>query len=102
MDWLQLKFARVCACFFFLSLVGPLHAAETPLRPLNSGWEFRATNAKDHPEVAGWHTAQVPGVVQTDLLAAHLIPDPSYGDNESRLQWIGLTDWDTGPRSMST
>ena len=36
----------------------------------------------------------MPGVVQTDLLAAHLIPDPFYGDNESRLQWIGLTDWE--------
>ena len=23
-----------------------------------------------------------------------LIPDPFYGDNESRLQWIGLTDWE--------
>ena len=41
-----------------------------------------------------WRAAQVPGVVQTDLLAAHLIPDPFYGDNESQLQWIGLTDWE--------
>jgi len=61
---------------------------------LNSGWEFRALNASGHPEAAAWQAARVPGVVQTDLLAAHLIPDPFYGDNESRLQWIGLTDWE--------
>ena len=64
------------------------------MRPLNSGWQFRAITAAEHAEVAGWHAAQVPGVVQTDLLAARLIPDPFYGDNESRLQWIGLADWE--------
>ena len=64
------------------------------MQPLNSGREFRALNAKDHPEVSSWRAAQVPGVVQTDLVAAHVIPDPFYGDNESRLQWIGLADWE--------
>ncbi len=71
-----------------------LRAAEPAVQSLNSGWEFRALNAKDHPEVNSWRPAEVPGVVQTDLLAAHVIPDPFYGDNESRLQWIGLTDWE--------
>ena len=64
------------------------------MRQLNSHWQFRALNAAGHPEVSDWHSAQVPGVVQTDLLADQLIPDPFYGDNESRLQWIGLTDWE--------
>jgi beta-mannosidase len=36
----------------------------------------------------------VPGVVQTDLLSNKLIADPFYADNESRLQWIGLSDWE--------
>jgi beta-mannosidase len=31
--------------------------------------------------------------VHTDLLAAGLIPDPYLDDNESRLGWIGRTDW---------
>jgi beta-mannosidase len=70
------------------------HASELASRELNSGWEFRALNADNRPEMGVWHAAQVPGVVQTDLLAARLIPDPFYGDNESRLQWIGLTDWE--------
>ncbi|MET7278028.1 glycoside hydrolase family 2 protein [Kribbella sp. NPDC005582] len=37
--------------------------------------------------------AAVPGEVHTDLLAAGLIPDPFDGDNESKLAWIGSTDW---------
>ena len=72
----------------------PVFAARPLTQSLDSGWEFRALSASDHPEVATWHPATVPGVVQTDLLQAKLIPDPFYGDNESRLQWIGLTDWE--------
>ncbi len=37
--------------------------------------------------------ATVPGEVYGDLLAAGHIPDPFDGDNESRLAWIGRTDW---------
>ena len=72
----------------------PLHATESPAQVLNAGWEFHALNASSRPEMNAWRAAQVPGVVQTDLLTAHLIPDPFYGDNESQLQWIGLTDWE--------
>lgn len=72
----------------------PLRAAEPAVQDLSSGWEFRALNASGHPEAGDWHVAHVPGVVQTDLLAGGLIPDPFYGDNESRLQWIGLADWE--------
>ncbi len=37
--------------------------------------------------------AQVPSCVHSDLLAARLIPDPFYRDNENSLQWIGQTGW---------
>ena len=37
--------------------------------------------------------ATVPGTVHTDLLAAGLIPDPYYSDNELRLQWITEVGW---------
>ncbi len=37
--------------------------------------------------------AVVPGNVHTDLLAAGLIPDPYYRDNEECLQWIGEAGW---------
>ena len=50
-----------------------------------------------------WHLAEagterqlaatVPGCVHTDLLAAGLIDDPYYRDNENRLQWISEAEW---------
>jgi beta-mannosidase len=63
-------------------------------RVLEAQWEFRAVSKTDRADVKEWHPAQVPGVVQTDLLKAGLIPDPFYQDNDTRLQWIGLTDWE--------
>lgn len=91
---LFVAFQDFCLAYLCLSSALALNAAGVEIRPLTAGWQFRAIAAPEHPEVAGWHAAQVPGVVQTDLLAARLIPDPFYGDNESRLQWIGLADWE--------
>jgi len=62
--------------------------------PLDTKWEFRALSGTDRADVKDWHPAQVPGVVQTDLLRNGLIPDPFYQDNDTRLQWIGLADWE--------
>src|SRR5229473_7788194 len=61
---------------------------------LHSGWRFRALNDSVHSGVDQWHDAEVPGVVQMDLLRNKLIADPFYRDNEKSLQWIGLTDWE--------
>ena len=83
------------ACLLFCSLVAlPLKAAEPSSRTLDSGWQFRAVANTDRSDVKEWHPAQVPGVVQTDLLHSGLIPDPFDRDNESHLQWIGLADWE--------
>jgi beta-mannosidase len=79
-------------CFFVITI--PANAAEPVSRALNSGWQFRALESADHPGVQDWHAAQVPGVVHTDLLRNGLIPEPFDRDNEFRLQWIGLTDWE--------
>ena len=82
----------------FLMSVMPLHAAEPTTRDLNSGWQFRFVTgpdaAKSQTEIQQWHPAQVPGAVQTDLLQNKLIPEPFYQDNETRLQWIGESDWE--------
>ena len=81
----------------FLLLVSPLCAAasaEPSSQALNTGWQFRAVGTTDKSEIQQWHSAQVPGVVHTDLLRNNLIPDPFDRDNEFRLQWIGLTDWE--------
>ncbi len=54
---------------------------------LNTPWQF-----KMNPGIV-WYAAKVPGTVQTDLLRNKLIPNPFYGTNESKLQWIGKKDW---------
>ena len=54
---------------------------------ITSQWTFReATSASSLP-------ATVPGFVHTDLLKNGLIPDPFFGINEGKLQWIGEKDW---------
>ena len=85
-----------CLGFLFLTaLIGPpLRAAELSSRNLDSGWEFRAVANTDRADVKEWHAAQIPGVVQTDLLQNKLIPEPFDKDNEFHLQWIGLADWE--------
>ena len=69
-------------------------AAQATSRALEAKWEFRAISKTDRAELQDWHPAHVPGVVQTDLLKDGLIPDPFYQDNDTKLQWIGLTDWE--------
>lgn len=66
-------------------------------RALDTGWTLRHGAGEIPAEFAGIAAeplpATVPGVVHTDLLAAGLIPDPYVDDNESRLAWIGCSDW---------
>ncbi|MEU4332785.1 glycoside hydrolase family 2 protein [Nonomuraea dietziae] len=59
-------------------------------RPLHDGWTLMAVS--EDVQIPGV-PAGVPGCVHTDLLAAGLIEDPYLDDNESRLSWIGRTDW---------
>src|ERR1700685_4014644 len=83
-----------CAAMF----VSRAKAAEPSSRDLNSGWQFRLAEKTDatppDADLRQWHAAQVPGVVQTDLLTNHLIPEPFARDNETRLQWIGESGWE--------
>src|SRR5271155_2639558 len=103
MELMRLGFPRNLFATLFYSLAFPLlsgiaalplQAAEPSSRNLDSGWQFRAVANADRSDVKQWHPAQVPGVVQTDLLHNGLIPDPFDRDNEFHLQWIGLADWE--------
>ncbi len=90
---------RVCKLLFtvsFLFVAAFVLHAQSGLQQvsLDGAWQFRQTSGDAHPGTADWHAATVPGVVQTDLLANHLIPDPFYRDDESQLQWIGLAGWE--------
>lgn len=72
-------------------------AAVPTTLPLQQGWQVRLApgeaRAKEFPKAAQWLPAQVPGTVQTDLIAAGVVPDPFYRDNEAKIQWAGLSDW---------
>jgi beta-mannosidase len=100
MKLLPLRFlSRLGAALFSILLFSllvrlPLKADPLSAQLLSSNWQFRALGNPDNSDVKQWHPAQVPGVVQTDLLNNHLIPDPFDRDNEFRLQWVGLADWE--------
>jgi beta-mannosidase len=55
---------------------------------LSTGWQFRQAGT------ARWYAATVPGTVHTDLLQNKLIPDPFFGDNEKKLQWVDKVNWE--------
>ncbi len=55
---------------------------------LNGRWQFREVGNRE------WQPAQVPGSVQTDLLALEQIPDPFIADNELKVQWVAERDWE--------
>ena len=55
--------------------------------PLHDGWSFCQVGKEQ------WYSAEVPGVVQTDLLRNGLIPDFYKGSNIDSVQWIENEDW---------
>jgi len=64
---------------------------------IDTGWQLRARTAgateAQFTATDGWTPANVPGVVQQDLLAAGRIPDPFVGLNEHEVRWVGERDW---------
>lgn len=57
---------------------------------LNGRWLVREARQAD----SNWLAATVPGCIHTDLLAAGIIPDPFYRDNEQQVLWVGEADWE--------
>ncbi|MCM4076743.1 glycoside hydrolase family 2 protein [Paractinoplanes hotanensis] len=55
-------------------------------QPLHEGWTVSGADVSGLP-------ATVPGSVHTDLLRAGRIDDPYLDENETKLAWIGRTDW---------
>ncbi|MCK9219828.1 MAG: glycoside hydrolase family 2 protein [Bacteroidales bacterium] len=63
-------------------------AQELNIMDLGGNWQFRRAGSKE------WLPATVPGVVHLDLMRNKIIPDPYFGDNEGKLQWIGEVGWE--------
>src|SRR6185312_489175 len=78
-------------------VVLPSVANALTTQSLDAGWQFRIApgdaHAAAHPRATHWLPATVPGLVQTDLMASRLIPDPYWRDDEANVQWVGLSDW---------
>ncbi len=72
--------------FAIMMMTSQAHAALVTV-PLNQGWKFR------QERLSNWHPATVPGTVQTDLMACHLLDDPFYRLNERGAQWVDKEDW---------
>ncbi|MGI6572573.1 MAG: beta-mannosidase [Fermentimonas sp.] len=72
----------------FLLIVLSLSAQTGETISLNDGWQFSQMN-KDQ-----WYDAEVPGSVQCDLVRHGVLPDPFYGTNEEKVQWVEDENWD--------
>jgi beta-mannosidase len=68
--------------------------AQNAVLALDHGWQFRQISAEAQDSESGWLPATVPGDVHLDLLANKKIPDPFFGDNESKLQEIEKQSWE--------
>ena len=77
--------------YLFLVVIGittTTHAISSYQQLLDGhDWNFREKTS------AEWYKAKVPGVVHMDLMDNNLIPDPYYGDNWNKLQWIENNDY---------
>ncbi len=68
--------------------------AQNAVQALDHGWQFRQVTAGAQDVESGWMPATVPGDVHLDLLANKKIPDPFFGANEAKLQWIENESWE--------
>ena len=87
----------VCLLGLLITASSAAVAGAVQVQALHDGWRFRLdpadANVAAHPEATRWMPATVPGVVQTDLMALRKLRDPYVADNESKAQWVGLSDW---------
>lgn len=54
---------------------------------LDKGWEFAQVGRNE------WLPATVPGTVHQDLISHKKLPNPFYGMNEQKVQWVENEDW---------
>lgn len=74
----------------FLCFIPAILVAKSPCKTmdLNDGWQFSKANNNE------WYPATVPGSVQRDLIELKILPDPYYGTNEEKVQWVEDENWD--------
>lgn len=55
---------------------------------LHGNWEFSQAGT------GVWLSAVVPGTVHQDLIRHHQLPNPFWGTNEKKIQWVEDKDWE--------
>ncbi len=73
-------------CFAWL-FGQPKNSTQITLQ-LNKDWKFTEAHTEN------WLPTNVPGTVQGDLIQHHLLPDPFFGTNEEKIQWVENKDWE--------
>ncbi|WP_294083282.1 beta-mannosidase [Proteiniphilum sp. UBA5384] len=79
---------KFISLLFFMTMPFILSAQQDEILPLNDGWEF------SQMDKGQWYSAEVPGSVQHDLVRHKVLPDPFYGTNEEKVQWVEDENWD--------
>ncbi|SDZ95895.1 beta-mannosidase [Porphyromonadaceae bacterium KH3R12] len=79
---------KFISLLFLLAMPFILSAQQVETLSLNDGWEFSQMNKNQ------WHSAEIPGSVQRDLIRHNVLPDPFYGTNEEKVQWVEDENWD--------
>ncbi len=82
-----MPFLKWCAALCILAYAAVNAFCAVEKIDLTQNWKFRRAGESQ------WLEARVPGVVHLDLLRHGLIPDPYYGINEEKVQWIEREDW---------
>ena len=65
----------------------PLYAGNGTGSLVLDKWQFSQYGTEE------WLDATVPGTVHQDLMAHDRLPDPFYGMNEQKIQWVEKEDW---------
>ncbi len=55
---------------------------------MDKGWQFTEAG------VEKWLPAAIPGTIHGDLLSHKLLPNPFFGNNEEKIQWVENKDWE--------
>ena len=88
LNLIRKKMQIVCGLLCCSGLTYAQSSDNSEVMLLNSGWEFSQIGTEQ------WKTATVPGTVHQDLLNHKLLPNPFYGKNEEKIQWVEEKDWE--------
>src|SRR5512138_3484613 len=83
-----MKFRTIVVfCLTFILLCPDLFPQTPGIFDLSGTWQFRKQGTTKI------YNGKVPGCIHTDLYRNNIIPNPFFGDNEAKLQWISDTGW---------